>query len=87
MHTHSEFVSVVRGIDNSRSAVMHDPKAPIMAAKHLGQEIFIASILAFTLILSAVDACGLKIMPNNNIYLGRFQNPGMEKGNTFQMLV
>ena len=39
-YTHSEFVGVVRGIGNSRSEVVHDPRDPSMAAEQLGREIF-----------------------------------------------
>lgn len=39
-YTHSEFVGVVRGIGNSRSEVVRDPGAPMVAAEQLGREIF-----------------------------------------------
>ncbi len=39
-YTHSEFVGVVRGIGNSRSEVVQDPRDPSMAAEQLGREIF-----------------------------------------------
>jgi multimeric flavodoxin WrbA len=39
-YTHSEFVDVVRGIGNSRSEVVRDPRDPIMTAEQLGREIF-----------------------------------------------
>jgi multimeric flavodoxin WrbA len=39
-YTKSEFVGVVRGVGNSRSEVVHDPSAPLLAAEELGREIF-----------------------------------------------
>ncbi|MEA5463758.1 flavodoxin family protein [Leptothoe sp. PORK10 BA2] len=39
-YTHSEFVGVVHGVGNSRSEVLRDPSAPIVAAEQLGREIF-----------------------------------------------
>lgn len=39
-YTKSEFVGVVRGVGNSRSEVVRDPSAPLLAAEELGREIF-----------------------------------------------
>ena len=39
-YTHSEFVGVVRGVGNSRSEVVRDPGAPLLAAEQLGREMF-----------------------------------------------
>jgi multimeric flavodoxin WrbA len=39
-YTKSEFVGVVRGVGNSRSEVVRDPSAPLLAAEELGRQIF-----------------------------------------------
>lgn len=39
-YTHCEFVGVVRGIGNSRSEVVRDPRDPLMLAEQMGREIF-----------------------------------------------
>jgi multimeric flavodoxin WrbA len=39
-YTKSEFVGVVRGVGNSRSEVVRDPSAPLLAAEELGRDIF-----------------------------------------------
>ncbi|NET09993.1 MAG: flavodoxin family protein [Merismopedia sp. SIO2A8] len=39
-YTHSELVSVVRGVGNSRNEVVHDPSEPLLGAERLGREIF-----------------------------------------------
>jgi len=39
-YTHSELVSIVRGIGNSRGEVSRDPADPLTAAERLGRELF-----------------------------------------------
>src|SRR5262245_25685717 len=39
-YTNSEFVGVVRGLENSRGQVTRDHSAPVLAAEQLGRELF-----------------------------------------------
>lgn len=61
-YTKSEFVGVVRGVGNSRSEVVRDPSAPLMAAEELGREIFARKFSDFS-----VDTVrNAKVWPETN---------------------
>lgn len=61
-YTKSEFVGVVRGVGNSRSEVVRDPSAPLLAAEELGREIFARKFSDFS-----VDTLrNAKVWPETN---------------------
>lgn len=61
-YTKSEFVGVVRGVGNSRSEVVRDPSAPLLAAEELGREIFARKFSDFS-----VDTVrNAKVWPETN---------------------